>query len=246
MTVSTATSVHGLAQGTIPVTATPNIANGTGGTAATPPADTPPARRRHARRHPVNRMLPRSATGAALVTMLRRPHDARMIRDVLGDDLISPPRDWRIVASLGLPTRRTRPGVRESPAQNFVLRWFVFRGSTNASTFAIDQSLCTIDRSSLVPAATCRLRRVCCLQPDNRAPRIRARSSQDSMPMNETSSHQPAAHCFSNPCCRRICPAHGRTGLSAASRRSAATTSARFADWPGFATSLVRSTKPAN
>jgi hypothetical protein len=33
--VSTATSVHGLAQGTIPVTATPNIANGTGGAAAT-------------------------------------------------------------------------------------------------------------------------------------------------------------------------------------------------------------------
>jgi hypothetical protein len=46
VTVSTATSVHGLAQGTIPVTATPNIANGTGGTAATPPASTgnpPPA-----------------------------------------------------------------------------------------------------------------------------------------------------------------------------------------------------------
>ena len=35
VTVSTATSVHGLAQGTIPVTATPNLANGTGGTAAT-------------------------------------------------------------------------------------------------------------------------------------------------------------------------------------------------------------------
>jgi trimeric autotransporter adhesin len=34
-TVSAATSVHGLAHGTIPVTATPNIANGTGGTAAT-------------------------------------------------------------------------------------------------------------------------------------------------------------------------------------------------------------------
>ena len=33
-TVATATSVNGLAQGTIPVTATPNIANGTGGTAA--------------------------------------------------------------------------------------------------------------------------------------------------------------------------------------------------------------------
>jgi len=32
-TVSTATSVHGLAQGTTPVTANPNIANGTGGTA---------------------------------------------------------------------------------------------------------------------------------------------------------------------------------------------------------------------
>src|SRR5580704_8108842 len=51
-TVSTATSVHGLAQGTIPVTATPNIANGTGGAAttgtstaaATPAADAgPPA-----------------------------------------------------------------------------------------------------------------------------------------------------------------------------------------------------------
>jgi hypothetical protein len=45
-TVATATSVNGLAQGTIPVTATPNIANGTGGTAATPPANTssnPPA-----------------------------------------------------------------------------------------------------------------------------------------------------------------------------------------------------------
>ncbi|WP_315738090.1 MULTISPECIES: hypothetical protein [unclassified Bradyrhizobium] len=37
-TVSTATSVHGLAQGTIPVTATPNIANGTGGSSSTPPA----------------------------------------------------------------------------------------------------------------------------------------------------------------------------------------------------------------
>jgi hypothetical protein len=35
VTVATATSVHGLAQGTIPVTATPNIANGTGGTVAT-------------------------------------------------------------------------------------------------------------------------------------------------------------------------------------------------------------------
>ncbi|CCE05103.1 fragment of conserved hypothetical protein (part 1) [Bradyrhizobium sp. STM 3843] len=33
-TVSAATSVHGLAHGTIPVTANPNIANGTGGTAA--------------------------------------------------------------------------------------------------------------------------------------------------------------------------------------------------------------------
>ncbi|MGJ5008340.1 beta strand repeat-containing protein [Bradyrhizobium oligotrophicum] len=37
-TVSTATSVHGLAHGTIPVTATPNIANGTGGTTSTPPS----------------------------------------------------------------------------------------------------------------------------------------------------------------------------------------------------------------
>jgi len=37
-TVSTATSVHGIAQGTIPVTANPNIANGTGGTATTPPS----------------------------------------------------------------------------------------------------------------------------------------------------------------------------------------------------------------
>ncbi len=36
-TVSAATSVHGLAQGTIPVTANPNIANGTGGTSTTPP-----------------------------------------------------------------------------------------------------------------------------------------------------------------------------------------------------------------
>jgi hypothetical protein len=34
-TVATATSVNGLAQGTIPVTANPNIANGTGGTATT-------------------------------------------------------------------------------------------------------------------------------------------------------------------------------------------------------------------
>jgi trimeric autotransporter adhesin len=34
-TVATATSVNGLAQGAIPVTATPNIANGTGGAAAT-------------------------------------------------------------------------------------------------------------------------------------------------------------------------------------------------------------------
>jgi hypothetical protein len=41
ITVATATSVNGLAQGTIPVTATPNLANGTGGTAATPPATTP-------------------------------------------------------------------------------------------------------------------------------------------------------------------------------------------------------------
>src|SRR5882672_5165132 len=48
-TVATATSVNGLAQGSIPVTATPNIANGTGGTPAsgtttsgTPPS-TPPA-----------------------------------------------------------------------------------------------------------------------------------------------------------------------------------------------------------
>jgi hypothetical protein len=41
VTVATATSVNGLAQGTIPVTAMPNIANGTGGTAATPPATTP-------------------------------------------------------------------------------------------------------------------------------------------------------------------------------------------------------------
>jgi hypothetical protein len=51
-TVATATSVNGLATGTIPVTATPNLANGTGGTATsttttsgpggTPPAGTPP------------------------------------------------------------------------------------------------------------------------------------------------------------------------------------------------------------
>ncbi|WP_316206456.1 hypothetical protein [Bradyrhizobium sp. SZCCHNR2017] len=37
-TVSAATSIHGTAQGAIPVTANPNIANGTGGTATTPPA----------------------------------------------------------------------------------------------------------------------------------------------------------------------------------------------------------------
>jgi len=53
VTVATATSVNGLAMGNIPVTATPNLANGTGGTAAagttttttTPPAGggTPPA-----------------------------------------------------------------------------------------------------------------------------------------------------------------------------------------------------------
>jgi len=45
-TVATATSVNGLAMGSIPVTATPNLANGTGGTAATPPTSTggtPPA-----------------------------------------------------------------------------------------------------------------------------------------------------------------------------------------------------------
>ena len=44
-TVATATSVNGLATGSIPVTATPNLANGTGGTAATPPTTTgtPPA-----------------------------------------------------------------------------------------------------------------------------------------------------------------------------------------------------------
>jgi hypothetical protein len=49
-TVATATSVNGLAQGTIPVTATPNIANGTGGSPAssttmsgTPPSSTPPS-----------------------------------------------------------------------------------------------------------------------------------------------------------------------------------------------------------
>jgi trimeric autotransporter adhesin len=42
-TVATATSVNGLAQGNIPVTATPNIANGTGGTAASAPVNSPPA-----------------------------------------------------------------------------------------------------------------------------------------------------------------------------------------------------------
>jgi len=45
-TVATATSVNGLAMGSIPVTATPNLANGTGGTAAAPPTSTggtPPA-----------------------------------------------------------------------------------------------------------------------------------------------------------------------------------------------------------
>src|ERR1700738_3283863 len=42
-TVATATSVNGLAQGSIPVTATPNIANGTGGTAASPTTPPPPA-----------------------------------------------------------------------------------------------------------------------------------------------------------------------------------------------------------
>ncbi len=36
-TVATATSVHGLAQGSIPVTANPNIANGTGGSVSSPP-----------------------------------------------------------------------------------------------------------------------------------------------------------------------------------------------------------------
>jgi hypothetical protein len=47
-TVATATSVNGLAQGSIPVTATPNLANGTGGTATSTtttsgPGGTPPA-----------------------------------------------------------------------------------------------------------------------------------------------------------------------------------------------------------
>jgi trimeric autotransporter adhesin len=41
-TVATATSVNGLAQGTIPVTATPNIANGTGGSMSSPPVNSPP------------------------------------------------------------------------------------------------------------------------------------------------------------------------------------------------------------
>jgi hypothetical protein len=39
-TVATATSVNGLATGSIPVTATPNLANGTGGAVATPPTTT--------------------------------------------------------------------------------------------------------------------------------------------------------------------------------------------------------------
>jgi trimeric autotransporter adhesin len=42
-TVATATSVHGLAQGSIPVTANPNIANGTGGSVSSPPSNTPPS-----------------------------------------------------------------------------------------------------------------------------------------------------------------------------------------------------------
>jgi trimeric autotransporter adhesin len=42
-TVAGATSVAGLATGTIPVTATPNIANGTGGTATSPTTPTGPA-----------------------------------------------------------------------------------------------------------------------------------------------------------------------------------------------------------
>jgi len=47
-TVATATSVNGLAQGSIPVTATPNLANGTGGaatsgTTTSGPGGTPPA-----------------------------------------------------------------------------------------------------------------------------------------------------------------------------------------------------------
>jgi trimeric autotransporter adhesin len=40
-TVATATSINGTAKGTIPVTANPNIANGTGGTAAAPTTSTP-------------------------------------------------------------------------------------------------------------------------------------------------------------------------------------------------------------
>ena len=58
-TVATATSVNGVAQGSIPVTATPNIANGTGGSAPSPPVNSlqpsnPPANNPPANNPPAN------------------------------------------------------------------------------------------------------------------------------------------------------------------------------------------------
>jgi trimeric autotransporter adhesin len=70
VTVATATSVNGIAHGTIPVTATPNLANGTGGTAATPPATTPPPSNLVANLdHAIQQALP-NASQAAFVAGL--------------------------------------------------------------------------------------------------------------------------------------------------------------------------------
>jgi len=52
--VATATSVNGVAQGSIPVTATPNIANGTGGSAPSPPVNSPQPNNPPANNPPAN------------------------------------------------------------------------------------------------------------------------------------------------------------------------------------------------
>jgi trimeric autotransporter adhesin len=53
-TVATATSVNGLAQGSIPVTANPNIANGTGGSAPSPTVNSPQSSNPPANNLPAN------------------------------------------------------------------------------------------------------------------------------------------------------------------------------------------------
>jgi hypothetical protein len=89
------------------------------------------------------------------------------------------------VASLGLivvrssrtATAATSPPHKNFPAQNFVLRWFVFQALANASRARLIGAYGAIDCSHLVPGRDMLASGLRRFQPNHSAPRVCAGSS---------------------------------------------------------------------